>query len=486
VPDSQLEENDTVDGWLTANTKLYRFEVKVPPDTPQNERISIQFDPGFGWLEALPMWQAQNLQGEAVWRFDLTGPFNEFNSIRYRYCRQGQCGSADDAETQGFNLGTNNGSVMDEVTKWAWLGDPEQPASVPDVQITTRGADFIAGVAFQARYHPSWGTLLPNAIAEIKALGVNWLILRPTWSFTNDTPPILEQQPAQDMLWPELNISLTNAHQANLNIGLFPTAQFPGETNQWWQEAKRDYAWWVSFYERYSNFILHHAILAADTNASALIMGGDWLNPALPGGLLADGSSSNNLQDAEARWRDLIANVRQHYNGSIAWALTYPEGINNPPPFLDAFDVVYIQWSAALTDQPNASFEEMQAQAGAILDQEVLPLQHKINKPVVLAIAYPSIDRGNMGCIAILGGGCLDYDSLIPPNTDIPELTLNLQNQAKAYNAILAAINERSWIAGYVSMGYYPPAILQDKSISIHGKPASGVLWYWSQKYLGR
>jgi hypothetical protein len=72
------------------------------------------------------------------------------------------------------------------------------------------------------------------------------------------------------------------------------------------------------------------------------------------------------------------------------------------------------------------------------------------------------------------------------PNPDIPELALNLQDQANAYNAVLYAINQRGWISGYVSMGYYPPTVLQDKSVSIHGKPASGVLWYWSQKYLGR
>ena len=492
VPDANYEENDVVDAWLSSDTNLIQFEVKVPSDTPPNETVSIQFNPGFGWLESIPMHLGVNLKGESVWKFDLTGPFNNLSTIHYRYCRQSQCGSADDAETAGINpLGrtanpsSHPGTVMDEVISWSWLGETGQPASVPDVQVTPRSSDFVAGLGFQSAYSPAWGQMLGNAINEVQGLDVNWLFLQPTWTFTNGTPPILEPLPSQDILWPELINSINAAHRANMNIGIYPLPNFPTQVSQWWQSAARDFSWWVSFYERYSNFILHHATAAARTNTTALILGGDWLNPALPGGQLSDGSPSNVPQDSEIRWRDLIQQVRERYSGTIAWVLSYPEGVTNPPPFLDAVDQVYILWSAPLASQPNASLEEMQAQAASIFDQEILPFQQKFGKPVVIAISYPSIDRGSTGCIAISDGGCLDYEMLSLPNPDIPELILDLQGQANAYNAVLSAINDRSWVSGYVSMGYYPPAILQDKSISIHGKPASGVLWYWNQKYLG-
>jgi hypothetical protein len=492
IPNTSFEENDVVDAWLSPNTNPIRFEVSVPLDTPKNEGIAIQFNPGFGWLEPLPMWPSTNSQGAVVWKFDLTGPFNNLSSIHYRYCRQNQCGSADDMESTGINPtgrlvnpSSNPGTVKDEVMSWAWLGESNQPAGVPNIQVTPRGSGFVAGLAFQSRYHPSWSPLLSDAIKEVQSLNVNWLILSPTWTFTNVSPPILEPLPSQDMLWPELVSSISAAHRANLNIGLFPTPHFPSQVGQWWQDARRDFAWWVSFFERYSNFILHHATVASDTNVSTLILGGDWLNPALPGGQLADGSPSNVPQDSESRWRDLISKIRKRYHGTIAWALSYPDGIKNPPPFLDAVDQVYILWSAPLATQPNASLDEMQAQAASIFDQEILPFQQLIGKPIIIAISYPSIDRGSTGCNAILGDGCLNYDTLILPNPDIQDLSLNLQDQANAYNAVLSAINDHSWISGYVSMGYYPPAVLQDKSTSIHGKPASGVLWYWSQKYLG-
>jgi len=493
VPDKNLEVNDTVESWKKASTSPIRFEVKVPANTPVDEGISIQFNPGFGWLEPLSMWPASSAQGEAAWRFDLTGPFNDLTALHYRYCRQGQCGSADDVDTMGINPvgrlvdpSANPKVVNDEFSSWAWLSNPEEAANVPDVQVSPRGTGFIAGVSFQPNYHPSWEPILSQAINNVNNLKVNWLVLTPTWTFTNDTPPILEPQPARDMLYPALINTINKAKSQGLNVGLFPEPNFPDQASAWWQGTRRDYSWWVSFFERYTNFILHHASIASSSNAASLILGGDWLNPALPGGLLDDGSPSNVPQDAEARWRDLIQKVRERYRGTIAWAVSYPNGITNPPPFLDAVDQVYILWSAPLATQPNTTMEDMHVQANLIFSQEILPYQLKVVKPIVIAISYPSIDWGTTGCIAILGGGCLNYDLLIPPSTDITALPLNLQDQANAYNSVLSAINENDWVSGFVSMGYYPPAILQDKSTSIHGKPASGVVWYWSQKFLGR
>jgi hypothetical protein len=493
VPSRNLEEQDIVDAWHTENTSPIRFEVKVPADTPQSDLISIQFNPGFGWLEPLPMWSVTNSQGETVWSFDLTGPFNDQSSLHYRYCRQLQCGTADDSATMGLNPTgreinprLNPGVVRDVVSSWAWFSQEDTQASIQGTQVNLRGEDFIAGVALQANYHPSWAPLFPDTLNDVQGLDVNWLVFSPTWTFTNQTPPILEPQAAQDMLLPDLLSSISAAQHGGLNVALFPTAHFPSQEEAWWQTAAIDYPWWVSFYERYTNFILHHATVAANNNVGTLILGGDWLLPALPNGLLPDGSSSLVPQDSEMRWRGLIELVRQKYSGKIAWALSYPDGLKNPPPFLDMVDEIYLLWSAPLASQPGASMEELQAQAGATLDQEVLPFQQQVAKPLILALGYPSIDQAATGCIAIQGGTCLDYDLLDPANQDITELNLNLQEQARAYNAVLSAINDRFWINGVISTGYYPPAILRDKSISIHGKPAGGVLWYWSSQFLGR
>jgi hypothetical protein len=64
-------------------------------------------------------------------------------------------------------------------------------------------------------------------------------------------------------------------------------------------------------------------------------------------------------------------------------------------------------------------------------------------------------------------------------------VSLSLQTQADIYEAMLTAVNSRTWISGFVSRGYYPPAALQDKSASVHSKPAADILWYWYPRMTG-
>jgi len=60
-----------------------------------------------------------------------------------------------------------------------------------------------------------------------------------------------------------------------------------------------------------------------------------------------------------------------------------------------------------------------------------------------------------------------------------------MKSQADIYQALLDAVNSRAWIAGFVSRGYCPPTLLQDKSASVHGKQAADILWDWYPRLLG-
>jgi len=56
---------------------------------------------------------------------------------------------------------------------------------------------------------------------------------------------------------------------------------------------------------------------------------------------------------------------------------------------------------------------------------------------------------------------------------------VDLEYQALVYNAFMNEIIEREWIKGMVARSFYAPLKLTDASISINGKPAMDVLWYW-------
>jgi hypothetical protein len=164
--------------------------------------------------------------------------------------------------------------------------------------------------------------------------------------------------------------------------------------------------------------------------------------------------------------------------------LPYPDGVKSPPKFVTEIDQVYVLWSAQLTGKDNSSSQaDMTARMGQLLDQNLLPLKNTFKKPVILAINYASVAGSAAGCVKS-NDKCLKLSTLDQPVPDNPDVQLDLKGQQDIYNAILVAINQRKWIDGIVSRGYYPPTVLQDKSSSIHGKPAADSLWYWYPRML--
>jgi hypothetical protein len=492
VPENNVEINEMVDTWRSGGSAPINFDVSVPGNTPANEIVSIQFNPGYGWMEPIPMWPNQNSQEINHWQFVLTGPLDIIGSLRYRYCREDQCGSADDASTMGpnptgrtINSSRLSQAIIDQVDSWAWLPATFESATVPGFEIPPRDENFMAGVEFLPYYHPSMSSRIPNAISDVNSLGANWLILTPTWTFTRDNPPVLEPFPAQDPLWPELTTAIIQARNLGLNVGLLPSPQFNIDIDEWWEAAPRDFTWWHVWFERIGTFFNHHADMAARYGASSLILGGDWIKPAYPDGKLADGTPSNVPEDTDTRWQTIFEGIRARYRGPISWVLRYPEDLKNPPSFIESIDQVYIIWSAPLSDNPDATREELIVEAGRLLDDDVLPFIENLNKPVILVLAYPSAEGGTTGCVADNDGHCVEFELLNRPNPDVDGVSIDYIEQAKAYNAMFAAINTRDWIQGVVSQGYYPPVTLLDKSISVHGKPSSGVLWFWYPKFLG-
>jgi len=486
VPQESTVIEDVIDTWNPGGSSPLVFDVNLPSGTPPGDSLSIQFNPLFGWTEPIPMWRLS----ENRWAYILNNPLQMISTMHYRYCRNDQCGSADAGSTPGPD---NPGFAVDvapdqpfkdEIDNWAWLSLETPQAAVEAVDIQPRGVDFTAGIEYQPAYHPNWLPLTGKSLDAVQGLGANWVYLSPTWTFTRQSPPILDLAIGRDALWPDLQQQISQARSRGLNVALNPTPNFPVPVVQWWSGAQRNFSWWVVWFERYRSFALHHADLAARSDAQALILGGEWVAPALPGGVLGDGSPSGVPADAESRWRSLLEEVRQRFSGKLVWSLTVAQALN-PPVFLDSVDQVYVQFYVPLSAQPTPTTSEMASEAGKLLDTNVLPLQTRFNKPVLLAVAYPSADGASQACPTDLDGACLSLSALARPNADIPGTNVNLQAQADIYNALLAAVNQRAWITGFISRGFYPPAALQDKSASVHGKPAQEILRFWYPKLLG-
>lgn len=493
IPAQGITLSDTALSWSASQDSApILFEVSAPQVTPPGDIVYIQFN-AFGWMEPIPMWPLGNNR----WSYKLYGPLNMLGSFNYRYCRNGQCGSADDMQTAGINASGRkvitsftSQDLKDDVAAWKWYENPE-PIAIVGTNITPRAGGFIAGIELQAAYRPNWSYYAPQAVTNVQALGANTIIVTPTWTFTRTSPPRFQTALGQDPSWIDSAIMISQARALGLNVALFPSANFSSSSNisgsaEFWTNAPRDAQWWQVWFARYRAFAVNYADLAAQTGSQTLILGGEWTAPALPNGRLPDGSSSTPPADVEAQWKAVIAEVRQHFKGQVFWALPYAKAsLETPLNFLQDTDGVYLLWSAALTSNPGATKTDYANAAGQLLDNEVAPLAALVKKPIILAVAYPSAMGAANGCLPEAAGKCADWTALSQPNPDLPNVSLNLQTQADLYEAMLTAINSRQWISGFVSRGYHPPVALQDKSASVHGKPAADILWYWLPRLTG-
>jgi hypothetical protein len=271
-----------------------------------------------------------------------------------------------------------------------------------------------------------------------------------------------------------------------MNVAIFPTPRFTTTADDFWATAPKTADWWQTWFDHYRAFVINYADLASQSGAQTLILGGDWIGPALPNGRLSDGTSSSVPANAETRWRSIITDVKSHFRGTILWALPYnQEYVDTPLGFLSDIDGLYLLWTMKLSDSSNPSKTEMTDEAGRLMDTNLSPLASLLGKPIIIAMAYPSVNASANGCIPGGTSGCLHWTQLNPPNMDASPTGVNLTLQADIYEAMLTAVNQRQWISGIVSRGYYPPTILQGKSASIHGKPAADILWYWYPRLLG-
>lgn len=487
VPDHDITVEDNISAWQIAEYPPVTFKVAVPDITPSGDIISLQLNP-YAWSPPIPMWPL----GENQWLYILYNPFHLLGNIQYRFCRNDQCEITGTIETINgddnypqFSVDASQGNILSEIENWAWI-DPDLPqTTIVGSDVTSRGSSFIAGVEFLENYNPSWQPYYGSALQNISDIGANWLILTPTWHFTKNNPPILEISPGKDPLWSDLSEIISWAAQRELNIAIFPQTKIEQESNTWWSEAQLDSGWWQSWFDRYRTFILHHADLAAQHNASALIIGEPGMKPALPNGLLPNGDPSNVFPENIVRWNQLISEIRSRYKGTLILAVDYPASLDEPPPFLPDVDQLYVLLSTPLAETVSPSQEEISSEISKILDDEILPFKDANQKPIILGIKYPSSDDATLGCIRI-GNECFSFDILDQPNTQTYNVPVDLQVQYEIYESFLSAINHREWIDGVVSRAYYPPAALQDASSSIHGKPSSAVLWYWYPRLTGK
>lgn len=484
VPDQPTQIDEQVLTWKSGSKDSITFDLWTPDDTPPGEDIYIQFNP-YGWTTPLPMTEL----GPNHWVFILFSPFDILSDLSYRYCREGGCGITDDNKTQGVSSEGRAVSpsaeplyIADNVDNWSWLETDLPIETIPLPTIISRGESFFAGIEIMPGSKAADSVQIAEAIPDIKQLNASWVIFTPTWSFTHQVPPVIEPDPNQDPLWQDLTEMTSIAAANGLRTAIHPQPHFRISPDQWWSSAPRDFSWWNSWFDQYHGFALHFAEAAEQQGAEVLILGGDWLLPALPGGKLPNGEPSGVPADSDLRWIQILEDVKSRFSGTIAWTMSLPNK-ENIPGYLNLIDQIHLNWTPDLQSADSSSLEDLINIAQTSLNGEINQFWNdwlrEQDIELVIRLYYPSATGWTSSCPNDEGLLCYQLADFTEPAPDLPGIDIDFSLQARVYTSLISTAANKSWISGIIARGYYAPAILHDKSISIHGKPAEIILSQW-------
>ncbi|MCE1255315.1 MAG: hypothetical protein LWX83_17425, partial [Anaerolineae bacterium] len=347
--------------------------------------------------------------------------------------------------------------IQDVVHNWAWWAIQSPSATIDQANITPRMNGFITGFELAPQAFDKSIHFLPDSLHDMRLVEANRLILTPLWK-VNDFP--FSGPDKFSAINDNLLDILLASKKEGLSVSLFPQFVYPGDSNEWWENANRDSTWWEQWFKSYRSFALHYAALASKNDCQSLILGGPAVFPALPSAKLRSGSASNVPSDVLQRWLDIIRDVRKIYHGQIWWAIADSDLLSTSSQILEQADVYYYMVSTPDSDNLDHLFS-----------QEIEPFAMISQKPIVIALEYPSTE-GESFCVWRYSNRCSDGNL---PGSAI----YTPQKQMDNYQAVLNHINNNGLIFGLISRGFSPSGPLLDSSPSVYGKPTFDLLWYW-------
>jgi hypothetical protein len=483
VPDHDVLIEDVVESWHAGDFAPVSLTLTAPENTPPTDTVTVQFKSG-AWSEPITMWPI----GDRQWLYVLNSPFYLTEKIEYRYCRNAMCGDADELSDEGktpvvrsFSPAGEAQYFSDSMQSWNWWSPNSGQITVPAIEIMPKGNDYITGIELLPYYRPSMVNTWEAAAMQVNALQGNTLIVTPTWSVSGSGIPSLDINPSENPLYKDLLTTIEASNQANLKVGIYPQINYPQVSSQWWVSATRDYAWWATWFDSYHRYLLHNVYLAQVSGAEYLLLGDPTVAPSFSNGRLSNGDQSDVPADMLEWWHSTLQEIRNIYKGKVLGVVNYSGKEISIPEWMTQVDGLYVQWNVKLSDSSNPNLSTLTKNATKNITEVLHPLQETWHLPIILGLSYPSADGASAGCISQTDT-CLSFRELNRPNPDIDTVALDLQEQVDLYNAVLTAVHDQDWIVGVTSRGYYPAATLQDKSSSVHGKPAGDVLWYWFGK----
>jgi len=463
------------------DSTIINFKVKIKCNTPEGEDVCVYIENlvGPGKECVFPMEKTS----ENKWKLsvdlseiDLTSP------VKYKYCRNQDWGSADEAfdnsnlqgmrEVSVFGPRTN---VKDVVKKWRWL---PKKGIIPEINIRSHLTDppshlplqsFICGVELTDYWDDIFRPYIGPTLDKIKKkTNAKWIQYNPITEIKRFYPkPIIEREGAAGTPEEDLIKIITDSHKQGFKVYLYPYTWAFDVTDPSPNYHKNP--WWKAYFDQWNPILLYYAQIAQDYNVEMLgfpIAPNIWVisSEEVP---IIDNLSRELMKKVRKIYKGKIC-VQFHYGGVLQW--NRDMNVFGDGDYLDFGVWDYFPWR--LGDSKNPSVSEMVKILRNGLDG-IIPMLNNLKwgKPFILgSIASSSYDGAAMGLAS--------EDDVAAWNPDNPEFPVDLKEQADVYEAILRVITEKKWIAGAFSFTLkYWDAI--DKDVNIRGKPTVNVLAKW-------
>ena len=331
-------------------------------------------------------------------------------------------------------------------------GDARAQEIAPDsIRLAYCGVQII-----QARGAPYGSEHYERVLDHLRSLGVNWVSLSPMgFLATLDRPGPIREEADPQRNARTLRRGIQVAHRYGMKVMLKPDLWHPSFAQGKWRGdvAMRTEAEWEEWFREYELFLRPTVEVAEAAGAELLCIGIELVAAT---------------RARPENWRRLIRAIRARYHGQLTYAAHMEE--YELIAFWNDLDVIGVDAYFSMSSEVNPSVEQLIA-ALRIPVRRLAELSKRTGMPIVFTeMGYRSIQRAWYKPWQWEWGAGGRQDSV------------DLEAQAKCYQAVMAAFLGQPWFRGLFVWKYYAHPDKggpEDTSFTPHNKPAEAVLAAW-------
>jgi hypothetical protein len=414
------------------------------------------------WFEGTAqMAVAYQIQGDDTKADDIVQVLRNVQALATNNDNAGIVAACPDGADTGYGWSYPN-ALHIGATAWYLFAERDYN---PYWQISTRAAiptvssEFQKGMDYAAWWQGQYST--PGAdqsLANLNNLGAKWLGLVATGyqeTITSTTITYTLPRTPTDF---DLVHAITQAHSLGMRVMLKPHLDLNNDPSHWRGQIGEGFtteAEWQAWFASYRAFINRYAALAQANGVEQFAVGTELV-----------GTSGR-----EVDWRSVISDVRALYSGPITYASNH-SGEETSIKWWDAVDYIGVDAYYPLTYKNDPTVAELKT-AWLTPTLTLENLSNQYNKPIIFTeVGYRSVDGANQRPWEYQSGA-----------------TIDLQEQADCYRAVLETFWGKPWFRG-IYWWYWSTDPNQggpgDMDYTPHNKPAETILqsYYRPSVYL--